>query len=185
MLARTCSWLPILLLVVAPLAGQNAPKPEAEHRHLAQSIGTWDAAIETVGTDGRLHQSKGVSVRKPGPGGFWVLDDFEGEMNGVPFTGHGAIGYDPQKKAYVQSWVSLSPMLVVLTGSFDRTGKVLTMTGDGPSLGGAPLPMKNVTTWTSADAMTLEVFVVLPGGQEVRTMTIRFTRRADEVGARK
>ena len=76
MLARTCSWLPILLLVVAPLAGQNAPKPEAEHRHLAQSIGTWDAAIKTVGTDGRLHQSKGVRVRKPGPGGFWVLDDF-------------------------------------------------------------------------------------------------------------
>ena len=185
MLARSYSWLPVLLLVIASLTGQTVPKPQAEHQQLAQSIGTWDAAIETVGTDGKLHHSKGVSVRKRGPGGFWVLEDFEGEMNDVHFTGHGAIGYDPQKKVYVQSWVSMSPMLMVLTGNFDQAGKVLTMNGDGPSLGGAPLPMKNVTTWTSADAMTLEVFIVLPGGQEVKTMTIHYTRRADDVGARK
>ncbi len=180
MLLRTLPWLSAFLLAIAPLPAQEMPKPQAEHRKLAESVGTWDATIESVGLDGKPHASKGVSVRRLGPGGFWVLDDFEGEMNGVQFTSHGTLGYDPQKKAYVQSWVSMSPMLMVFSGAFDDAGKVLTMSGDGPGLNGATLPMKNVTTWTSADSMTLEVFIVLPGGREIRNMTIHYTRRADE-----
>jgi len=139
--------------------------------------------------DGKLHDSKGVSIQKMGPGGFWIIDDFQGEMNGVQFTGHGALGYDPQKKAYVQSWISMTPMLMVLTGTFDQAGKVLTMIGDGPGMGGTPIKMKNVTTWTSADSMTLEVFVVMPDGKETKSMTITYTRRAekkaDHAGAKK
>lgn len=183
MLPRLLPLLPVLLLAIAPLAAQELPKPQAEHRQLARFVGTWDAAIETVGMDGKLHHSKGISVQKPGPGGFWILDDFQGEMNGVQFTGHGALGYDPQKQAYVQSWVSMAPMLMVFTGTLDETGKVLTMVGEGPGLDGTPLKMRNVTTWTSADSRTLEVFVVLPDGRQTRSMTITFTRRAQPAAA--
>lgn len=189
MSSRSLPLFPILLLAITPLAAQALPKPLAEHRQLARFVGTWDAAIETVGMDGKLHHSKGISVQKLGPGGFWIIDDFQGEMHGLQFTGHGALGYDPQKHAYVQSWVSMTPMLMVFTGAFDEAGKVLTMVGEGPGLDGTPLQMKNVTTWTSADAMTLEVFVVLPDGKETRNMIITFTRRAqqaaDHAGAKK
>lgn len=189
MFPRLLASLPVLLAAIAPLAAQELPKPGAEHQGLARYLGTWDAAIETVGTDGKLHRSTGVSVRRIGPGGYWILDDFQGEMNGTTFTGHGALGYDPQKQAYVQSWVSMTPMLMVSTGSLDKQGRVLTMTGDGPSLDGTPLRMKQVTTWTSADAMTLEVYVVMPDGLQTRTMTITFTRRgpasAAAAGAKK
>ena len=180
MFPRSFSLLPVLLVLApsAPLASQEMPKPQAEHRELARSVGTWDAVIQMMGVDGRLHASKGVSVRKAGPGGFWVVDDFEGEMNGVPFTGHGALGYDPRKQEYVQSWVSMTPALLVFTGTFDRTGKVLTMTGEGQGIDGAPIRMKNVTTWTGVDSMTLEVFVLLPDGREEKNMTITYTRRA-------
>ena len=189
MLSRSLPLFPFLLLAIAPLAAQELPRPQAEHLQLARSVGTWEAAIETVGMDGKLHNSKGVSVQKMGPGGYWIVDDFQGEMNGVQFTSHGALGYDPQKKAYVQSWISMTPMLMVLTGTFDQAGKVLTMTGDGPGMDGTPIKMKNVTTWTSADSMTLEVFVVMPDGKETKNMTITYTRRAekkaDHAGAKK
>lgn len=192
MLSRLLPLLPLLLPAVpaiAPLAAQGLPMPQAEHQQLARDVGTWDAAIETVGMDGKLHASRGTCVKTLGPGGFWVLDDFRGEMNGVQFTGHGALGYDPQKKAYVQSWVSMTPMLMVSTGAFDATGKVLTMTGDGPGMDGTTIPMKNVTTWIDADTMQLEVFVVLPDGRQTKTMTITYTRRAgpkaESAGAKK
>lgn len=177
MVARSFRSFSALLLTTVLLAAQEMPQPQAEHRRLAQTVGTWDASIQTVGMDGKLHESKGISVRRMGPGDFWVIDDFQGEMNGVPFTGHGALGYDPQRHLYVQSWISMTPMLMVLTGTLDGTGKVLTMTGEGPGIDGTPIKMRNVTTWTGADASTLEVFVVLPDGSETKSMTIHYTRR--------
>ena len=185
MLSRPFPLFPVLLPAIAPLAAQEVPKPQVQHQKLARSVGTWDAAIETMGMDGKSHHSKGVSVQKMGPGGFWLIDDFQGEMNGVQFTGHGALGYDPRQKLYVQSWISMTPMLMVFTGTFDEAGKVLTMTGDGPGIDGTPIKMKNVTTWTSADSMTFELFVILPDGREVKNMTISYTRRAEkQAGAR-
>jgi hypothetical protein len=187
MLSRSLPLFSALLLAVNPLA-QEMPKPQAEHQKLSQSVGTWDAAIETVGMDGKSHNSKGVSVQKMGPGGFWLIDDFQGEMNGVQFTGHGAFGYDPLQQLYVQSWLSMSPMLMVFTGTFDKAGKVLTMTGEGPGIDGRPIKVKNVRTWTSADSMTFEMFVVMPDGKEWKNMTIIYTRRAEKAehaGAKK
>lgn len=180
MISRLLPLFSALLPAINPLAAQEMPKPQAEHQKLAQSVGTWDATIETMGVDGKLHNSKGVSVQKMGPGGFWLIDDFQGEMNGSQFTGHGALGYDPQKKVYVQSWVSMAPLLMVFTGTFDKTGKVLTMTGDGPGMDGTRIKMKNVTTWTSTDSMTCEVFVVMPDGTETKSMTLTYTRRAEK-----
>ncbi|HEX6811859.1 MAG TPA: DUF1579 domain-containing protein [Planctomycetota bacterium] len=180
MTSRSLPLFAALLLAVAPLGAQEMPKPQAEHRKLAGFVGTWDATIEAIGMDGKLQNSKGVSVRKMGPGGFWLIDDFEGEMMGSQFTGHGALGYDPQQKAWVQSWVSMTPLLMVFTGTFDKAGKVLTMIGDGPCVDGTRIKMKNVTTWTSADSMTCEVFVVMPDGAQTKSMTITYTRRAEK-----
>jgi hypothetical protein len=180
MFSRSLPLFSALLLAINPLAAQEMPKPQAEHQKLAQSVGTWDAAIETLGMDGKTHNTKGVSVKKMGPGGFWLIDDFQGEMNGVQFTGHGALGYDPRQQLYVQSWISMTPMLMVFTGAFDRAGKVLTMTGESPGMDGTPIKVKNVTTWTSADSMTFELFVVMPDGKEWKNMTITYTRRAEK-----
>ena len=180
MLSRPFPLFPVLLLAIAPLAAQEVPKPQVQHQKLARSVGTWDAAIETMGMDGKLHHSKGVSVQKMGPGGFWLVEDFQGEMNGVQFAGHGAFGYDPQKKAYVQSWMSMAPMLMVFTGTFDESGKVLTMTGESPGMDGTPIKVKSVRTWTSGDSMTFELFVVMPDGTEQKNMTITYARRVEK-----
>ncbi len=190
MIARSIPLVSALLLHLAPLAAQEMPKPQAEHQKLARSAGTWDAVIESIGVDGKPQTSKGVSVQAVGPGGFWLIDDFTGECMGTRCTGHGALGYDPIKKAFVQSWVfSMSPSLMVWTGNFDSTGKVLTMTGEAPSMDGTMIKMRKVTTWASPDSMTIEVFMVMPDGKEQKTMTLACTRRtektADNAGAKK
>lgn len=179
--SRSFPFLVALLLALAPLIAQERPKPQAEHEKLAQSVGTWDAVIQSVGMDGTLHTSKGVSVQRVGPGGFWLIDDFAGECMGAKCTGYGALGYDPIKRVCVQSWVfSMSPSLMVWTGTFDKTGKVLTMTGEAPSMDGTMIKMRKVTTWASADSMTIEVFMVMPDGKELSTMTLACTRRSEK-----
>ena len=181
MIPRPFPLLSALVLALAPLAAQDLPKPQAEHSKLAQSIGTWDAVIESIGGDGKPLTSKGVTVYEPGPGGFWLLDSFAGECMGASCTGRSALGYDPIKKAYVQSAVfSMSPLLMVWTGNFDPSGRVLTMTGEAPGMDGTPIKMRKVTTWTGADAMTIEVFVVMPDGKEQKSMTLTCTRRAEK-----
>jgi hypothetical protein len=190
MVSRSFPFLSALLFALATLAAQEMPKPQAEHEKLAQSIGTWDAVIESIGMDGKPQTSKGVSVQQIGPGGFWLIDDFTGECMGTKCTGHGALGYDPIKKVCVQSWVfSMSPLLMVWTGNFDKTGKVLTMTGEAPSMDGTMIKMRKVMTWASADSMTIEVFMVMPDGKEQKTMTLACTRRtektAENAGAKK
>lgn len=183
MIPRPLGFLSVVLLAIAPVAAQEMSKPQAEHEKLARFAGTWDAVIESFGMDGKPLHSKGVIEQHSGPGGFWLIDDFTGECLGTKCTGHGALGYDSIRKVWVQSWVfSMSPSLMVWTGDFDATGKVLTMTGETPSMNGTMTKMRKVMTWASADSMTIEIFLVLPDGKEMKTMTLTCTRRAGRQG---
>ena len=169
-----------LLFAVLPLAAQDAPKPTAEHQKLAASVGTWDAVLSTTGEDGKAIESKGTSVQKLACGGLWLIDEFSvPDFLGMgPFEGHGVTGYDPKKGKYIGTWVdTMLTTFMQLEGSFDKTGKVLTMEGMGPGPDGNALKHKLVTTWHSADKYVFEMFVV-GNGNEQKTLTITYTRRA-------
>ncbi len=169
----------LCLFTALPLLAQDMPKPGEQHQKLALQAGTWDAVLEVVGPDGKAATSKGVSEMKMALGGFWLVDDFAAEMMGTPFQGHGLTGYDPNKGKYVQSWAdSTAPMLMVLEGSYDKAGKVLTMTGMGPGMDGKPAHYRNVTTWKDANSFVFEIFVTGADGAEAPMLKITYTRRA-------
>jgi hypothetical protein len=170
------------LFVAIPLAAQAPPQPTAEHQKLAAEAGTWDAVMEMPGEDGKPITSKGVSERKMALGGFWLIDDFSATMMGMPFQGHGLTGYDPVKGKYVQSWSdSTSPMLMVMEGSYDKTGKVMTMTGMGPGMDGKPVQYRHVSTWKDANSMLFEMFVIGADGSEMPMLKVTYTRRVAKV----
>lgn len=178
------SLLPAFLLAIAPLSAPAVPTPQVEHQKLAQSVGTWDATIASFGADGQSLTSQGVLVLKLGPGGFWLVEDFTGECMGTSCTGLAMLGYDPIKKVFVQSATfSMSPLLMLWTGTFDKAGKVLTMTGEAPGMDGALTRMRKVMTWVSADSMTIDILLVMPDGKEQTTMTLACARRPAKRGA--
>ncbi len=183
---KTTLFLPFLFAAVtATLSAQEPPKPGAEHQKLAGHAGTWTAAIEMMGEDGKPVASTGKSVVKVGPGGLWVLDDFEATIMGGPFTGHGATGYDPAKGKYVGTWIdSWSTSVMTLEGSYDKAGKVLTMTGTGAGPDGAPVLHKLVTTDKDANMRVFEMFVPGPEGKDMKVMTITYTRVPAKNGAK-
>lgn len=171
--------LPLLLLTTfaAPLTAQEPPQPGAEHKQLAAAAGTWTAAIEMMGPDGKPAASTGKSVVKVGPGGLWVIDEFEGTMMGAPFTGHGVTGYDTVKRKYVGTWVdSWNTSVMSIEGSYDPATKALTMIGTSAGADGEPVVHKMVTTEKDANTRVFEMFMTGPDGKDMKAMTITYQR---------
>jgi hypothetical protein len=162
------------LLLLAPAAlAQEPPKPGPEHQRLKELEGTWDAIIKMQNTE-----SKGKVVYKMDVGGLWLTSDFEGAMGEEKFTGKGLDSYDPVRKKYVSVWVdswSTSPM--VSEGTYDKDGKTVTMTGEGPGHDGKPAKYKMTTVHKDKDNMHWTLFGTGPDGKEGPMLEITYKRR--------
>ncbi len=110
------------------------PRPTAEHKVLAEDVGTWDADVKTymAGPDAPPSEGKATETNRLLAGGLWLLSDFTMSSDQGSFAGHGQFGYDPSKKKYVGTWIdSLSMSLMVIEGSYDARTKTITYTGEG------------------------------------------------------
>jgi hypothetical protein len=156
------------------------PKPGPHHVHLAKAAGTWDATVEFFGPPGTpIQVSKGVEVNTLDSGGLWLVTDFKGQWEGQPFHGHGLLGYDPAKGRYTSVWAdSMSPAMMASEGACDGTGRIRTMTSEGPDMQG------KMTTWRMVsedkDATTRIFTMSTPGpdGKDQVAMKITYKRRA-------
>ena len=83
--------------VLAPrLNAQEFDKPGPEHEKLRELAGEWDCVMEMQG-----QKSKATASYKSICGGMWIESDFQGDLGGLKFQGHGLDGYDLKRKKYV------------------------------------------------------------------------------------
>jgi hypothetical protein len=152
------------------------PQVEAgpEHEVLSQWVGTWDAKVLVMGME-----SKGTYTAKLGMNDLWLVEDYEGEMMGAQFTGHGLLGYDPDKKEYLSVWVdSMTTTLEPSRGTYDKEKKELTMQAKGTNpMTGAEMTMKSVMHIADRDHMTFTMVMPGPDGKDAPTFTIEYTRK--------
>jgi hypothetical protein len=157
---------------------QPAPAALPEHQHLEQEVGVWDATVKFWPTpDAPAMESK---ARETGEmvGGLWLVSKFEGDFGGIPFTGHGQYGYDPQKKKYVGTWIdSMSPYMQTMEGEYNETENSLVMIGTGrdPQTG-AEYKSKNVTRYKEDGTRVFEMFGPDSEGEMRKMMEIEFRR---------
>ena len=172
----------ILALVTTSTRAQGPmPKATAEHEGFAYEIGTWDAKTKmwmAPGTEPMV--GKAVETNKM-LGTMWMVSDFQGEVMGMPFTGHGQFGYDPHKKKYVGTWIdTFSPHLSVMEGTMDEKTKTLTMMSKGfdPRLG-KEVTSKMVSTIIDHDHKKFQIFMPVEGkeGEWRMHLEIEYTRR--------
>jgi hypothetical protein len=109
------------------------PKPTKEHELLNQFAGEWDSIAEAAVEPGKEPITcKGTESAKI-VGGFWLVSQGEGDMLGTSVKSLLTIGYDPAKKTYVGTFLcSMDSTLWNYVGSFDETGKKLTLETEGP-----------------------------------------------------
>jgi hypothetical protein len=152
---------------------QESPKPGPEHEKIKELAGTWDAVMKMGDAE-----SKGTMVWKVDLGGLWLTSEFQGEFGGEKFTGKGFDSYDPIKKKYVGVWVdSMSTSPMVSEGTYDKAGKVLTMTGEGPGMDGKPTKYKMTTEHKDKDTLFWTMYMPGEDGKDTPMFTITYKRR--------
>lgn len=176
-------------LVVTVLVGSSAlraqdmpkmPPPQKEHEWLKQFAGEWE-------TDAVLYMEPGKPpVRAKGSdssrmlGGFWLVSDGKAEMMGMPFTSVFTLGYDPQKKKYVGTWVdSMTSYLWKYEGTVDTAGKVLTLDTEGPcpTAPGKVSKFKDVLELKNKDHRTFSSSMQGEDGKWTTMVTVDFHRK--------
>lgn len=155
------------------------PTPQKEHEWLRQLDGEWESEAEMVMEPGKPPvRSKGTeSVRSLG--GFWSVAEMKGDCMGVPVTGVMTLGYDPQVKKYVGTWVcSACDFLCKYQGTVDSSGKVLTLETEGPSpTTGKTVRMKDVIEIKDKDHKVLTSYLLGEDGKWVSFMTMNSRRK--------
>jgi hypothetical protein len=159
---------------------QKIATPGAGHKKLDAWVGSWTSKT-TVWMDPTKDPVKtdGSSELKWALGGRYVQQNYEGQFMGGPFSGIGYTGYDNYKKKYVSTWMDTASTSVLnMSGSYDKAGKVLTMTGKTDDFTtGKTTTVRSTTTMPSNDEMRWEMFAPGPDGKEVKMMEIVYTRK--------
>jgi Protein of unknown function (DUF1579) len=164
-----------MLAAAARLTAQ-APdiKPGPEHEGFKEAEGTWDATVKSKGGE-----AKGTAVYKVGLNGLWLLEQFKGDLGGMPFEGLGAMSYDPAKKKYVHVWIdSMITRPMTSEGSWDQATKTMTLTGEMPMPGGKSMPVTMATAVKDADTKVFTLTAAGPDGKQMEIMQITYKRRA-------
>ena len=161
------------------------PQPTAEHEILAQDKGTWTAKVKmwAEGPEGEplVSEAKEENVML---GGFWLISTFEGELAGMPFTGKGMFGYDPEKKKYVGTWIdSMTPTSMSMVGTYDASTRTFTYMTSGSDGEGNDYKGKIVTKMKDDDHKTMAMYVDMDGTM-VKQMVIEYSRGSEEESGR-
>jgi Protein of unknown function (DUF1579) len=156
-------------------------QPKKQHEWLQKLVGEWTYEADcTMGPDQLPEKFKGSeSVRSLG--GVWVLCEGRGEMpDGGMATTLMTLGYDPQKKRYVGTWIgSMMTHLWVYDGALDAAEKVLTLDTEGPDFAaeGKMAQYKDVIEFKSDDHRVLASHMLGDDGQWHGFMTANYRRK--------
>lgn len=175
----------VLMLVFAVSSLGNAqeepklPKAEKEHQWLKQFAGRWQTESEAkIGPDKPPMKCTGtMSSRMLGE--FWVVSELVGEMSGMTVTGIQTIGYDPEKKKYVGTWVdSVCGHMWKYEGVIGDSGKTLVLKTEGPNFmaNGKIAKFRDAYTFKSKDHIIATSSMQSDDGSWVEFMTGNFRR---------
>ncbi|HVE40309.1 MAG TPA: DUF1579 domain-containing protein [Planctomycetota bacterium] len=164
------------LLTLTAAEAQEMPKPQKEHEWLQQIVGEWETEGEVLEPGKPPTKTKGSESSRL-IGGFWALSEHKGDFMGTPFTGILTLGFNPEKKKYVGTWVdSLTSRLWTYEGSVDEAGKILTLDTEGPGQDGKPAKFRESIEVKDKDHKSYSSSVY-QDGKWVTFLTIKYTRK--------
>jgi hypothetical protein len=153
------------------------PKPLKEHEWLRQLAGEWDSEAEiSMDPTKPPMKHKGTESSRM-IGGFWFFAENKGDVMGSPFTGLLTLGYNPEKKKYIGTWVdSMTSILWTYEGSVDAAGKKLTIEAVGPGMDGKPATFRESIEVKDKDHKEFTSSLERDGKWVIH-LTIRYARK--------
>lgn len=164
----------ILGVSAGAFAQPPMPQPGPEHEVLKRDVGAWDVTMEiTPGPGMPPFSMTGVETNTL-VGGRWLLTEYKAEMMGQVFEGHGIVGYDPAKKAYVSVWAdTMSTSLSQGESTLDAGTNTLTGWSEMPDPAGGKTRAKTVATWPGSDERVVKMYLPADAPQPFMTMTYK------------
>lgn len=177
-----------VVLMTAAVAGAEEtsarpemPPPVKQHEWLQQFVGEWDVEIEVTMEPGK------PSIRGKGTentrmlGGFWVVAEGKGEIDGTPGTISSllTLGYDSNASKYVGTWIdSMNSYLWKYEGKLDAARKVLTLETEGPCpLRAGLVRFREVTEFKNNDHRVFTSSMLGEDGKWVTMVTAHYRRK--------
>ena len=161
-------------------AYMKAGTPGAPHKALASAAGNYDLKIKS------WHEPSGPAMEEPGTAtrsmaldGRVLVEQVKASMMGMPYTGHGMMGFDNVTGKYWSTWNdSMSTGILVTEGSCDAQGKTCTFTGSwNDPIKKAPVKARMTTRWTSPTTEIFELYGPGKDGKEFKMMEITYTKK--------
>lgn len=152
---------------------EESMKPGPMHKSMEKFVGEWTTASKMFMDPGAPPmESAGSAKFHMAMSGRFLVQEFKGDMMGMPYEGMGYTGFDNNRKMFVSNWMdSTSTGIMSMKGSLDQTGKIMTQFGemDEPMSGEMGKVIRSQTTWvddntfkfTMAEVMYGEPFVVM------------------------
>ena len=111
-------------------------EPQKEHQWLRRFLGDWTYKTDVPAAPGQPeHEATGTETFR-GIGELWVVGEAQGNMPGAgPMASVMTLGYNPDTKRFVGTWIgSMMTHMWIYDGELDPSGRVLTLTSEGPSM---------------------------------------------------
>lgn len=163
--------LVFLLLASVPAdAEQGAARLEA-------MVGDWHVDYEMApGPSGRGGSGEGAMTARRGPAGNSLILDFESTSGPTAgFEIHQVIAWDPDRQAYDVVWVdTYNPGVQTAGGRAD--GDEIVYSREAVH-GDVRMVTKGVVSAVGTRSFTITSYLSLDGGPDVKTMTLRYSRR--------
>lgn len=156
-------------------------EPQNEHHWLQKFVGEWTYETEVTMEPGTSPEKSTGTESVRSLGGLWILAQGQGEMPGCgAATTMMTIGYDPQKKRYVGTWIgSMMTHLWVYDGQLDASQKLLTLNSEGPAMSaeGKMAKYKDEIEFKNDDHRVLTSHVLGDDGKWYGFMTAHYRRQ--------
>jgi hypothetical protein len=161
-------------------AMMKAMSPGEHHKPLQRYVGDWTYSMKMWMAPGLpAAESSGTVHAESILGGRYVQSVYKGQFIGQPFEGRSTDGYDNLAKQYVSSWVdNAGTGIMNSTGSCEGACKSLTYTASSMDpMSGKKIDTKQVITWLDDNHYKMEMFMLNPGGEPVKSMEVDAKRK--------
>jgi hypothetical protein len=163
-------------LAVHARAQPMPPEPGPEHEILKRDVGVWDATIEMAAPGMPAMTMTGVETSTL-MAGRWLVTEWQSEMMGQPFEGHGIAGWDPEKKAYVGVWVDgMSTTISHSESTFDPETNTLTGWMEMADPAGGKNRAKTVEEWPDESSRVIRIYLDANADEPFMTFTYKKRR---------
>jgi hypothetical protein len=159
-----------------------AMKPGPQHDVLAKMAGDWTVTgkMWMNPKEDPMPMDPGTEYAEMILGGRYLQSVMNGKMMGMPYEGHGLMGYDNVKKQYQITYVdNMGTAISTGTGTADATGKIISLMGkmDDPSTGKMDSDVKYVYTIKDDKTFVFEMYGPAPTGGLVKMMEMTYVKK--------